>query len=326
VRFIKIGALAFLLLAGAVLPKSGFALKFNNIFSFSLGGTLMIFPEDNENRSDPTPVLPAPSLSLGYPFIFVGATSLGVQLSLDYYSTFYMWDTLAYPLPAAIENRKTRMIAPVLGLQLQGCSDIQNFVSINYSAGICYDFRFGVIADDLNTPDMAEAQSMTQKINAYVKQRSLFPVVGVGVDFRVAEKILAGLDFRFWIPAWKIKHNAGEPPIEGWRFGIGMRITFAHERADKKLTTDVMAIKKNYAIKNDSDAFIVYHLDNNTPVTPKLVGQIAAEINTGYKGIPAFAFARKKVTQDSIRKLIMNNTTLQNVYTLDVTDDTVVVK
>jgi hypothetical protein len=202
------------------------AFDFFDLFSLSFGGTILIQPVDDGVLSDPAPIMASPSIALAMPLFFFGNTSLAPTFTLDVYSTHYLWsDTLNRAVPAAVENRRSFVLGPLIGLGVEGKSNFFNFLSLRYTAGLTADVRFALIAEDLNSSELLQAEMDTTLTNDYFSTRWFNLFFGVGFDFKVYEKLTGGLDFRLWFPAWKGPEDAALPAIDGWRFGIGLRLT-----------------------------------------------------------------------------------------------------
>jgi hypothetical protein len=94
------------------------------------------------------------------------------------------------------------------------------------------DLRAIAVAGDLNdvdfTGDEKDPGVQTDAIKEYFwgEGRWLFPFVGIGFDFPASSKFLVGLDSRIWFPLYRAYTGEALPGLEGYRFGVGMRITF----------------------------------------------------------------------------------------------------
>ncbi|GMO38506.1 MAG: hypothetical protein Ta2F_14850 [Termitinemataceae bacterium] len=203
-------------------------------FIFAFGMSIFILKEDYDFQSAPMPVLPSPFLSLSFPKI--GKTFFfRPELSLDIYRTHYRWVAqLECPaLPAENENRSATVWGFVLSVKGQG-SYTYNRLNLRLSGGISADLRAVTLGEDLNEADMEDAWDGTpsapaQKdlIKDYVWQdlRWLFGELGLGADFAVSEKCIAGLDVRMFLPF--SRNNAAKTiPLGGYRFAVGLRVSF----------------------------------------------------------------------------------------------------
>ncbi|MDR1655539.1 MAG: hypothetical protein LBR96_06020 [Treponema sp.] len=197
-------------------------------FSWAFGGSIRIFPEDNGMRGDPMPVLPVPSLSAA--FRIWGP--IHTELSLDVYYTHYGYDfELGRAVPYAIENRSAQVWGFLTGIGVQGRFGLPKGFVLRGTGGIAMDLRIIAIAGDLNdvdfTGDEKDPGVQTDAIKDYFwgEGRWLFPFLGVGFDFPASSKFLVGLDGRVWFPLYRALTGEDLPPMEGWRFGFGIRIT-----------------------------------------------------------------------------------------------------
>jgi hypothetical protein len=258
---------------------------FFSFFSLSLGTVVLFFPESDELRSDPMPVVPSPHIALGFPFAFPGNTTLSVETTLDLYWTHYAYSTaLQRPVPAAIENRSSLVIGPVLGAQLQGKTGIGPVVFARYFLGVAFDLRIVLIAEDLNDADLAKASNDTELTNDYFWNggRWFFPFAGAGVDFKVSPRLSFGVAGRAWLPLYRWLTGEDSSGFDGWRFGVDFRVTFLNETSDKTIRRDIDKIKKKYAVERNDYAFVLYHLSKNPPLYGIEPSRLADEIAKTY--------------------------------------------
>jgi hypothetical protein len=213
--------LVVFVLSGVPLGAQGFFSR----LSWSFRGSVLVFPEDNGMASDSMPILPSPGGVVAYPIW----GPLWAELSLDLYGTYYGY---SYPLnravPANPENRSSFVIGSMLGLQ--GLAKFQPWEKIGIRAygGLTADLRICLIAGGLEGAEKEQVSEEVKDIAAYFwgEGRWLFPVLGFGVDYGITEKLLLGFDARVWFPLYRLWTAEDLPPIEGWRFGAGFKLTF----------------------------------------------------------------------------------------------------
>jgi hypothetical protein len=217
--------LFFLVFGVFILPLE--AQSFFSRLSWSASGSVLFFPEDNGVHSDPMPVLPSLGMGLAYPV----RGPMWAELTLDLYFTHYRYDFgLDRAVPAAIENRSAFVFGFVLGVQGVFRYDITPNITVRAYGGPGMDLRMILLAADLNegTDDMDEIRRETDAVFDYFwgEGRWFLPVIGSGMDFTLNPKLKAGFDFRVWFPLYRLWTGEDLPAIEGWRFGVGLRITF----------------------------------------------------------------------------------------------------
>jgi hypothetical protein len=220
-------ALACVVFVVAALPLG--ADGFLDRLGWSFGGTILMFPEDNGNRGGPMPILPAGHGAVAYavrgPF--------SVELSLDLYFTNYMYDfDWDRALPAEIESRSAFVFGFLTGFHALFRVPLGGPASLRLYGGPNMDFRIITLAADLHPDDFSglpetDAQIQTNAVRDYFwgQGRWFLPVLGLGIDYGINEKFLVGLDFRTWFPLYKLWSGEELPSVEGWRFGLGLRIT-----------------------------------------------------------------------------------------------------
>jgi hypothetical protein len=220
--FFFFGALFFLSLSRPLEAQSFFSR-----LSWSAGGSILFFPEDNGMRSDPMPILPSPGMGAAYPVY----GPLWAELTLDLYFTHYGYDdTLGRAVPYAIENRSAQVWAFVLGAQAVGRFTLTPLVDLRAYGGFAADMRLVLLAEDLNEgiDKVGAIRAETDRVRNYFwgRGRWFLPLIGTGADFNLNERFKLGIDLRMWIPLYKLWTGEGFMKIDGWRFGTGLRLSF----------------------------------------------------------------------------------------------------
>jgi hypothetical protein len=293
---------------------------FFSFFSFSLGTAVVVFPESDELKSDPMPILPSPHIALGFPIMSPGSTTFGLEMSLDLYWTHYAYsEVLQRPVPAAIENRSSMVIGPILGLQFQGKTGIGPVVFARYFLGASVDLRIVLIAEDLNERDLAKASNETELTHDYFwdEYRWIFPFAGVGIDFKISPGLSFGIDGRVWVPLSLWRKSEEVSGFDGWRFGIGFRITFLNETHDKTIGRDIDRIKKKYAVDQNDYAFILYHLSKNPPFYGIEPSRLADEIAKAYRHSGLYREARAGISSGKVVDMFTDVPTVEKDYSYD---------
>ena len=221
--------LAVLLFVFLTLPLG--AQGFFSKISWLAQGTVLFFPEDNGVDSDPMPILPSFGFGASYALLHISAVELKIETTFDFYMTHYGYSyTLERAVPLAIENRSARVLGSLFALQAAAVYDFSPLIRARFFAGPAADLRIVFLASGLNegVDPMDEIRKETDDVKSYFwsKGRWFMPVIGSGVDFTLNSFIKLGIDFRVWIPMWKGWSGETLPAIEGWRFGVGARLTF----------------------------------------------------------------------------------------------------
>ena len=214
-----IAALAGLCALGAF-PLEGQSRAFRPAWAFR--GSLLFFPEDNGVETDIGPILP----SLGAAVILPLLGPLSVEASLDCYGTDYEYK-MGRAAAAIPDNRAAFVIGSVAGIQLLGTIPLNSAMGLRVFAGPAADLRLCLLSYGLsNDPFEEELRRQTKAIAAYFWDvgRWFLPVAGAGFDYRFLSGVTLGLDFRVWFPLYKLWTGGELPPIEGWRFGGGIRV------------------------------------------------------------------------------------------------------
>ncbi|MDR2314552.1 MAG: hypothetical protein LBE02_08480 [Spirochaetaceae bacterium] len=223
-------------LMGSALPlgAQGFRSFFETL-DWSIRGSMLFFPEDNGNASAPMPILP----SLGGGVSYSLNDLLALELSLDLYGNTYDYDYgLERVVPANDEFRTSFVIGMLWGLQpVFRFRPRGDAFTIRAYGGLGFDTRivfraYGIKDNEEHTnssgPTGYTIGEASKEITRYFwgGGRWIFPFIGGGMDFDVLDGVLLGFDIRAWFPLWRIWTREGLPPIEGFRFGLGFRVSF----------------------------------------------------------------------------------------------------
>jgi hypothetical protein len=229
----------FLLFLAVLIPVS--AASFLDDINWAVHGSIFYWAAANGRQgADPAPILPSAGFSAAWQF----KSPLRLEFTEDLYFTNYEYNsTLGYAMPCNPENRSAFVMGFLTGLQLAGFFPVgKNGIGVRVYGGPAADLRIVVLAFGLNHPDdftdniETDAQLQTHAIRKYFWSvgRWFFPVFGTGIDFPINEKILLGFDLRTWFPVYRLWTDKDLPAIDGWRFGIGLRLTPRKKQASKE--------------------------------------------------------------------------------------------
>ncbi|MDR2941380.1 MAG: hypothetical protein LBV17_02170 [Treponema sp.] len=224
---------ALLLFFLALIPVG--ADSFLDNVNWATRGSILFFANDNgKQNADPAPILP--SLGFAAEWQFYGP--LRLELTEDIYFTNYEYNSaLGYAMPCNPENRSAFVLGFITGLQLAGFFPVgKNGAGVRVYGGPSADLRVVVQAFGLHPDDAEDASAQTKNISNYFwsEGRWFYPVLGAGIDFPVNEGFLLGFDLRAWFPVYRLWTDQNLPAIDGWRFGVGLRITPRKKSAPPK--------------------------------------------------------------------------------------------
>jgi len=218
----------FFLFLLSLLPLS--ADSFWDDISWSTRGSILYFAANNGSGADPAPILPSLGVSAEWRLF----SPLRLELTEDIYFTNYEYNTaIGYAMACNPENRSAFVMGFITGVQVTGFFPVNNKgIDLRVYGGPSADIRlvvqaFGLHPDDFTGDIETDARMQTNAIRKYFwsSGRWFFPVVGAGMDFPVNEKYLLGFDLRTWFPIYRLWTDNNLPAIDGWRFGIGVRLT-----------------------------------------------------------------------------------------------------
>ena len=193
--------------------------------NWAILGSLNYFAADNGPSADPAPIIP----SLGFSFSWQFMDFLRLELTEDIYLSNYEFNTaLGYPMACGAENRSAFVVGFLTSIQATGTFNIgSSGMLVRVYGGPTFDFRLVIQALGLHPNDLPDAQMQTEAIRNYFwgEGRWIMAVFGAGMDFPINQNFLIGFDLRAWLPAYKLWADDGKPVIDGWRFGIALRVT-----------------------------------------------------------------------------------------------------
>jgi hypothetical protein len=206
--------------------------SFWNNVNWSARASILYFAADNgKQNADPAPVLPSMGGSAEWQFW----GPLRLEFSEDVYFTNYEYNsTLGYAMPCNPENRCAFVMGFITGFQMTGFFPLgKNGTGLRVYGGPAADLRlvvqaFGLNPNDYNSGDIeTDARLQTDAIRKYFwsDSRWFLPVFGAGMDFPINENFLLGFDLRTWFPVYRLWTDKDLPAIDGWRFGVGIRLT-----------------------------------------------------------------------------------------------------
>jgi len=227
-RLRSIAVFLFFLLP--LIPLSADSFADNSYWAFN-GGILFFGADNGKQGSDPTPIIPLAGASFAWQF----RSPLRLEISTDIYFTNYEYNsTLGYPVACNPENRSAFVLGFVTAIQLTGVIPIgDNGTAVRIFGGPAADIRIITLAFGLDHPAYStgnietDPKLQTEAITEYFWSdgRWFLPVIGAGMDFPINEKFFLGFDIRTWIPLYRLSTDKDIPAINGWRFGVGFRIT-----------------------------------------------------------------------------------------------------
>jgi hypothetical protein len=195
-------------------------------------GSIFYWAADNGKQgADPAPILPSLGASVSFHFW----KYLKLEMTEDLYFTNYEWNsTLQYAMASSLDNRSAFVLGFLTGLQLTSYIPVgKSGIIARVYAGPAIDIRIVALAFGLNHPadftgDIeTDARLQTDAIRKYFwsDARWFYPVAGIGMDFPINENYLLGFDLRTWFPLYRQWADRELPAIDGWRFGVGFRLT-----------------------------------------------------------------------------------------------------
>jgi len=248
---------AFLIFLLALVP-AGADSFFNNI-NWSTRGSLFYFAANNGMRdADPAPILPSLGVSAEWHFW----NPLRLEFTEDIYFTNYEYNaTLGYAMACNPENRSAFVMGFITGIQLTGFFPVgKKGIDIRVYGGPAADLRLvvqalGLHPDDFTGEIETDAGMQTNAIRKYFwsEGRWFFPVIGAGMDFPINDNFLLGFDLRTWFPVYRLWTDKELPAIDGWRFGVGLRITPRKKHAPAKENSEGTSAEVSSGEKPDDE-------------------------------------------------------------------------
>ena len=207
-------------------------------------GSVFYFAADNGQGADPAPIIVSAGASAAYRLL----NFLKIEMTEDIYFHNYEYNwQLKYAMPCNPENRSAFVMGFLTGFQLTGSFPItKSGIGLRVFGGPAIDIRIVVKAFGLNHPDdylgdENDVMRQTKAIREYMwgSGRFFYPVAGFGMDFPVNEKLFLGFDIRAWFPLYRMWTDNDLPKKDGWRFGVGLRVTPRRSPSVQKITPQI---------------------------------------------------------------------------------------
>ena len=247
----------FILFLMTLIPAG--ADTFWNNLNWSTRASILYFAADNgKQNADPAPILP----SMGFTAEWQFWKPLRLEFSEDIYFTNYEYNsTLGHAMACNPENRSAFVMGFITGFRLAGFFPLgKNGTGARVYGGPAADLRLvvqalGLHPDDYNTGDIeTDARLQTDAIRKYFwsESRWFYPVFGAGMDFPFNEKFLLGFDLFTWFPVYRLWTDKNLPAIDGWRFGVGIRLTPVKKPAPPKVDVSENGDSEANSAENNS--------------------------------------------------------------------------
>ena len=199
------------------------AYSFYKSYSWAFHGSIFYWAANNGIDSDPAPILPSAGFSAAWNFW----GPLRLEFTEDLYMTNYEYNTtLGYAMACNVENRSAFVMGFLTAIQLAAFFPVGHTgTGVRLYGGPAADLRLITLAFGLDHPDDAQLQTNAIREYFWSKGRWLYPVFGTGMDFPINDRFLLGFDLRTWFPIYRLWTDKHLPAIDGWRFGVGFRIS-----------------------------------------------------------------------------------------------------
>jgi hypothetical protein len=225
--------------------------KKNGFFMALGGGTMLLVENGNFWGTNNTGASSAPN-PIVFPFDFSVGFLIGgnnffdiyVLPSLNIYWTDYRWGKAednepVRPLPAPNEGRDEFVMGFLTGVDAEFQILIGKSLLLFGDAGIAVDMRLVMFADGINDSDKEEiaADGDIDKVLNYFWKRPFYFHAALGVGMRPIQNYSFAVNLNMWLPFAPPERFAGDSPMLGARFGLGVRISKDFKKDTTKMNT-----------------------------------------------------------------------------------------
>lgn len=191
---------------------------------FKLGSALTL------NLADKTQSAPSPiNFTIGGGAKIKITELISLEPMLDFYSMYYLfYDGRA--LPAEVEHRTSSVLCFLLDVPVGFNFYLGNSKNANLSCGLGLAFllRFSFLANGVKSNDegfLGSAKSDDDEIKKYFwqKARFIYPEIFAAFDYKISEKLSAGIIAKFYLPVTSLFEGHG---FDSSIFSISTRFTF----------------------------------------------------------------------------------------------------
>ncbi len=185
-------------------------------------GTNITFNTASKETSAPTPV----SFAGGMGAVIKFTPLITLEPRLDFWAMYYLYDGKDAH-PAEIEHRTASVLCFMLDVPV-GFNFELGKNTLTAGAGLGFLMRFAFLSNGVKSSDSGatgSAQGDTEKIAAYFWEsaRFLYPEVFFAWDYKINEKLRAGLTARMYLPLGSLISGNG---VDGLILTLATRVIF----------------------------------------------------------------------------------------------------
>ena len=146
-----------------------------------------------------------------------------MEPALSFFTNYYLWDGKK-ALPAEVENRTATVLSFLIDLPVVYNFNRKNNHYFEAGAGLAVLARYGILSNGVKSSDegtSGDAQGDVKEINSYFQSfnRMIFPELTAAWNYKVTERLDAGLTGRIYIP---ISGNG----LDTMMISVGTRLIF----------------------------------------------------------------------------------------------------
>lgn len=173
----------------------------------------------SSTKSAPSPI----AFSCGFGAKLQQAKKISMEPALSFFTNYYLWDGKK-ALPAEVENRTATVLSFLIDLPVVYNFNRKNNHYFEAGAGLAVLARYGILSNGVKSSDegtSGDAQGDVKEINSYFQSfnRMIFPELTAAWNYKVTERLDAGLTGRIYIP---ISGNG----LDTMMISVGARLIF----------------------------------------------------------------------------------------------------
>ncbi len=195
-------------------------LDFHWIFTM---GPVLIVNTESYTKSAPSPI----AFSCGLGMKLMPDNFYSYEPRISFFTNYYLWDG-ENALPAEVENRTATAISFLIDLPVVFNFKKSELHSFEAGAGLALLARYGILSNGVSSSDSGasgDAGGDVNEINSWFwsGMHYLFPEITGAWNFKVNEKLKAGLETHIYFPLGSLTNGRG---LDAMMVTVAARLMF----------------------------------------------------------------------------------------------------
>lgn len=186
-------------------------------------GPIMTVNTESRAKSAPSPI----AFSCGMGVKLFTDQKISFTPEISFFTNYYLWDG-KNALPAEVENRTATVLSFLIDLPAVYNIETGKDYSFEAGAGLAFLARYGLLSHGVKSSDpgvSGDAKGDVEKINGWLMSdmRFLFPELTGAWNYKISERLQAGLAMRIYFPLGSLINGRG---LDAMMIRVSARLLF----------------------------------------------------------------------------------------------------